>query len=46
MLRWLRKIALRLGMGRAPEPPQPILVDREGVAYPPTRRVVLKAKAR
>lgn len=27
-----------------PAPTRPILVDREGVAYPPSRRVVLRGK--
>lgn len=31
--------------GRVPQPARAILVDREGVAYPPARRVVLKARA-
>lgn len=31
--------------GRVPAMASVILVDREGVAYPPTRRVVLSAKS-
>lgn len=31
--------------GRVPATASAILIDREGVAYPPTRRVLLKARA-